>query len=529
MKAAALFLFGLIPSLALAQVSEPASASLEGQVVSAATGQPLRKATVQLIPYRQTSIQGGIAISDDAGKFKLENLTPGSYQISVSRTGYVPESAFRFGGRNWIIKINRGQHLSDLAIKLTPQGVIAGYVFDENGDPFRNSNVTLFREPGGAQRQWVQYDHVNSDMEGHFVFTGLAAGRYYVGATGQPQISSFPRPPSREPQENYVLTYYPSSLDSTGAVALDISPGGEFRSAEIRLRKARTFRVAGKILNAPTNLQELAVVLDSHDGKGGSARRFGRIRQGAFEFNNILPGSYVIRSTDPQIYDQKTGERQSLPLFCRFPVTVRDEDVNDVQIEFQPGMQVSGTVKVEGGGPLEAAPSIVFQPTDGYTTSRAIQIGENRGFELSNLAPDQYRLSVSQLSREMYVKSIRGGGQELSHSLLDLTKGEPGWIEVLLSTNAAEVLGTVRDDKGEPIPSAGVALWSRAERPSGYVNTDENGTFRFGNLPPGDYFIAASENGDLGNADVRASVEESATMLTLREGSHEAVDLTLKP
>src|SRR5690349_14798540 len=138
MKAAALFLFGLIPSLALAQVSEPASASLEGQVASATTGQPLRKATVQLIPYRQTSIQGGIAISDGAGKFKLENLTPGSYQISVSRTGYVPESAYRFGGRNWIIKIDRGQHLNDLAIKLTPQGVIAGYVFDESGDPFRN-------------------------------------------------------------------------------------------------------------------------------------------------------------------------------------------------------------------------------------------------------------------------------------------------------------------------------------------------------------------------------------------------------
>jgi hypothetical protein len=44
----ALFLLGLIPSLALAQVSDPAPAIVEGQVVSATTGQPLRKAKMNL-------------------------------------------------------------------------------------------------------------------------------------------------------------------------------------------------------------------------------------------------------------------------------------------------------------------------------------------------------------------------------------------------------------------------------------------------------------------------------------------------
>jgi hypothetical protein len=59
---------------------------------------------------------------------------------------------------------------------------------------------------------------------------------------------------NREPQENYVLTYYPDSLDAATAVALDILPGTEFRSAEIRMRKARTFRISGKVVNRPADL-----------------------------------------------------------------------------------------------------------------------------------------------------------------------------------------------------------------------------------------------------------------------------------
>jgi hypothetical protein len=412
-----------------------------------------------------------------------------------------------------------------------PQAVIGGYVFDEDGDPFRNSDVTLFRESRiGARTQLVRAGFVNSDMEGHFVFVGLAAGRYYVGASGQPQIFSPPLQPRREPQENYVLTYYPSSLDSAGAVAINLLPGGEFRSAEIRLRKARTYRISGKIVNPPANLPSVALSLLAADGNAEFPGPMTRFRQDTFEFNNVPPGSYLIRSTDPQIYDAKTGERRSLPLFCRFPVTVRDEDVSDLKLEFQPGVQVAGTVKVEGDAVLEPAPIIAFQVASGFASSRSMKIDANRAFELTNLAPDQYRLMVSQLPKGTYVKAIRAGGQVLPPGPIDLTGGDPGPIEILLSPNAAEVRGAVRDDKGEPIPSASVALWSKGDnRPPVFGNTDENGAFQLGSIPPGEYFLAASENGELNNPNVRASLEGTATTVTLREGSHETADITLRP
>jgi hypothetical protein len=121
---------------------------------------------VQLIPYRETSIQGGTAISDEAGKFRLESVLPGSYQIIVIRTGYVAEQARRLNGRSSALKLDARQRVSNLLIKLTPHGVIAGYVFDEDDDPFRNSDVTLFRETHmGTRTQLVRAGHASSDIK----------------------------------------------------------------------------------------------------------------------------------------------------------------------------------------------------------------------------------------------------------------------------------------------------------------------------------------------------------------------------
>jgi hypothetical protein len=59
-----LFLLSLIVPLSVAQVSDATPASVEGQVVSATTGQPIRRATVQLV--RSGQGVAGLALSDDA-------------------------------------------------------------------------------------------------------------------------------------------------------------------------------------------------------------------------------------------------------------------------------------------------------------------------------------------------------------------------------------------------------------------------------------------------------------------------------
>jgi protocatechuate 3,4-dioxygenase beta subunit len=533
----ALFLFGLIPfglvpSLALAQVSDPAPATIEGQVVSASTGQPLRKAKVELFhrgasPLDMDVISG---MSDDGGRFKLDNLAPGKYGLSGSRTGYVSES--RFNAKSETIQLGPGQRLGDILIKLTPQGIIAGFVLDEDGDPISPAAVVLYRDRGSrTQIRLTQAGSTYGDAEGHFVITGVTPGRYYVAAYQFQSRLQIQRTLNREPQENYVRTYYPDSLDAASAIALDVLPGTEFRSAEIRLRKARTFRISGKVVNAPRDLAPSTLLTLSLVRVGGSeidGPLSSPVRQDSFEFNNVLPGSYLTRGGGQGLLNERTGESRPLPLFCRFPVTVRDEDISGINIEFRPSTKVSGIVRVEDGRALDSMPSISLSRID-PNSSRSVRPDRDGTFELTNLGPDQYRVGTSQLPKEMYLKSIRVGGQDFSPSQLDLTEGDPGEIQILLSPKAADIRGTVWDEKGEPVPAVSVALWSKGDRPPVFGTSNERGAFEIGSLPPDDYYIAVQEQGDFAEPDLRPPSDALAHPVVLREGSHETVDLTLKP
>jgi carboxypeptidase family protein len=171
-------------------------------------------------------------------------------------------------------------------------------------------------------------------------------------------------------------------------------------------------------------------------------------------------------------------------------------------------------------------PSIMLSPIDG-SGMRSVRPDRDGTFELTNLGPDQYKVGTSQLPKEMYLKSIRAGGQEFSPSQLDLTQGDLGEIQILLSPKAADIRGTVRDEKGELVPSASVELWSKGDRPPVSIISDGNGMFAIGSLPPDDYYVAAQEQGDFGEPDLRPSSEALAHPLALHEGSHETVDLTL--
>jgi hypothetical protein len=213
-------------------------------------------------------------------------------------------------------------------------------------------------------------------------------------------------------------------------------------------------------------------------------------------------------------------------LFCRFPVTVRDEDISGISIELRPAIQISGIVRVEDGRALDSAPSINFSPIDG-NGMRTVRPDRDGTFELTNLGPDQYGIGTSQLPKEVYLKSIRVGGQVVSASLLDVMEGDPGEIQILLSPKGADIRGTVRDGKGEPVPAVSVVVWSKGDRPPVSGTSNENGTFEIGSLPPDDYYIAAQDRGDFSEPDLRPPSGALAHPVVLHEGSHETVDITL--
>src|SRR3974390_1410559 len=122
--------------------------SLGGVVLNSHTGEPVKRALVQLTRFGRTQLDapnedGGGAgplsrsvFTDSAGVFQFNALTPGHYVVTASK----PEFAFKRedGGA---LNLDLSASKTDVQFKLEPLGVITGTVTDQNGQPIRGVNV----------------------------------------------------------------------------------------------------------------------------------------------------------------------------------------------------------------------------------------------------------------------------------------------------------------------------------------------------------------------------------------------------
>src|ERR1700687_3866763 len=145
----------LIPltTLALAQTppAQPQDQGrIEGILVNQVNGQPLRKGTVALRvmvtgpqPAGASAPNSYSVTSDAEGKFVFEQVDPGRYSLMADRPGYIRATYRSSGGPS--INVGPGQVVKNIRFAITPQGVIAGRVVDEDGDPITEVRVSAMR------------------------------------------------------------------------------------------------------------------------------------------------------------------------------------------------------------------------------------------------------------------------------------------------------------------------------------------------------------------------------------------------
>ena len=144
------------------------------------------------------------------------------------------------------MKLEAGQEITGLVIKLTPQAIIFGKVVDEDGDPLPNFSLRAWRWArmyGGKQLQMIENQASMADGIRHrrpsrrqVLLSSAENGRNFgIELSG-----------SRKPTEYYLKTYFPSELDSDSAALVDVAPGSEVRGIEIHVRRGRVFEIRGK-------------------------------------------------------------------------------------------------------------------------------------------------------------------------------------------------------------------------------------------------------------------------------------------
>jgi hypothetical protein len=386
-----------------------------------------------------------------------------------------------------------------LVIKLTPAGLIAGHVVDDDGEPVAGLTVKAAHTIHINGKPIVLGNEGGfTDNEGYFLVSELPAGRYYLSAEPSrhnPQNSTS-RPGGPGVEEEFVHT--------DDLVPRDITPGIALRDVVIRIHKSATYRIRGRIANAPKD--NPGIVLTFLDGvpRANDPRATGH--DGEFEFAGIAPGSYFL------LIDS-AGE------YCRMPITVVDHNIDGLAVELAPGPNIDGTIKMEGEGHFEKPPALQLI---GNFRDTPVEAKEGGRFGWVNLAPKEYAL-IYRAPNDYYVKSILFNQQPVGRFTIDLTSGAGGKLDIVVAPNAPSLAITVEGGKPAQITLSSDSrfdIW----------NIDLNATATLNYLPPGEYQIQGWEKADtqiLNIPEFRARFD--ARKITLTEGQHENVEVKLIP
>jgi len=312
----------------------------------------------------------------------------------------------------------------------------------------------------------------------------VAPGKYYVSVTPMPvgQVFAVDRSASAGPEEDYVPTYYPGTVDPSAASHLDVPAGGQLSGIDLVLSKGRTVHVKGHSSHGLSGRQNVSIFLTPRNPGAmmGPTRNIQIDAAGNFDIRNVTPGQYTLTAG----LNEGGTSRQA-----RVPVDVGGTNVEGLNIVIGPGITVKGHLRAEGDSATVDLSNVrvSLQPRESGGI-RFGPMGQGKAnadglFEISNAAPDRYNLFVSGLPLGAYVKAIRSDQVNVLASGLDMTGGaSPAEMEIVISPKAAAVTGVAQNpNTGSPTPWAMVVLipqdQQRKEQATYYkfINSDQTG------------------------------------------------------
>jgi protocatechuate 3,4-dioxygenase beta subunit len=536
------------PSTTPSPTTDPKDlASIAGRTLNAA-GQPIRKTSLTLRPANaqpgQTPVQSYTATSDAEGKFSFEGIEPGRYQLWAEHAGYLRQAYGnkRSNFQGAMLTLTAGQHLTGLNFELTRQATIYGKVLDEDGDPVVRVQVRLMRRGyRDGKRNFIWVGQQMTDNDGEFKFKAIGPGRYYLSAkrANMAAFNEITRPAAGQagkPEEDFVLTYYPSVTDVSAAAPIDVIAGRDVPGIDIELRKAQVFRVRGKVSGAlSSSPQRMQVTLLSREedmlGVFVSGVPIGK--DGSFEFAGVQPGPYTLVAASPEgVYR----------VIARQPLDVGNGNVENVALEVQPLLELQGSVKVEG--PQNQDPTqkpaqtpnfqVFLMPSELFPMAQPhATVGADGSFTLSNLTPAKYTVQATGNPDGTFLKSVRFGGTDVLTESLDLSHGAAGTLTIVFQAGAAELTGIAQNDQGQPAPGSIGTLVPDPLQPqqrSLYhsMTADQNGRFTLKNLAPGKYRLYSWDDIEAGawmDPEFMKPHESKGTPVTLAENDHQQVNV----
>lgn len=401
---------------------------VSGIVVDQTTGAPLGGAQVtialrdQVGPGAGTRPGATAVLTGAEGKYKFENLAPGDYVVQARLSGY-------FSGPGVLLTIEEGERLEAQPLRLTPPSVVSGVVLDEEGKPAPGVQVQLLaRRVSRGEVFYAGWGGTATDGQGRFRIAAPQSGPVVLSARPFVPLES-----TRSPGQMHITTYYPNTMDPAAAEMIEIKPGAPVAGLELKLRSSKVFAIRGRVLDADGKpLANTSVSVRPKSGDFGAVAP--GVRQAGtegFEVLQVPPGEYAIVAHHFDSQQQRAAMRT---------VTIRDADVEGLELRMARGVRVTGFVDVPlppmaAGGPTDIVPvegmdhrqslRLFLTPAanDGAGRSYTIETREDGSFTLNDVQPGRYEVSGFQYGT--YLASVRLGEEERLGRDIEVAEGMP--------------------------------------------------------------------------------------------------------
>ena len=503
----ALLLVALVCVGARARAQTAAPASVAGRVTEGERG--VGGVSVLIMPADPSTRFRTIARgrTDAEGRYRISNVQPGRYQISLFAPLYVVQDA----ADNWPpgkpLNLSAGEEVADIDFRVERGGVITGRVTDADGNPVIAEQVVLTSADKDKPFNWRGFTDPRAlltDDRGVYRLYGLPPGRYRVSVGASEEGGSF----GFGRRKVYRRTFYPDATEEADARVVELAPGGEATDVDITVGRAlKTYRASGRFVMADTNEPvpnvPVGYGLVAPDGRristygGGGAVSNAR---GEFQTDGLAPGHYAVFAftrEDSEFYSDAAV------------FDIKDSEVQGLVVRLRRGVSVSGVVRLEGVNDRATAARLLsglrlyaFVERNAQTLApdygRAITVGADGNFRIGGLRAGKLRFSLADpRAGALTLTRVEVNGANASGGI-DLADGaQLAGVRLVLAYGSGVVRGQVNYANGTPPAGARVIAFARRvlavndDAGGRTVEVDSRGRFILEGLAAGEYEVRA--------------------------------------
>ncbi len=511
------------PVTAAAQSAE--RYTLRGQVIDGETGKPLPDIQVVISQYPSWQVAAEPVTSGPDGRVVFYGLEAGLYTADTWLDGELIHYREMPSGTVGATRVGPDFRNAEFTFRVARHPSIGGIVRDEFGDPVPHVNVVAFRS------QWIDGRLVRAvqaqtatDDRGRYRIPVLAPGAYLVCAeVANPYENDWFR--SLAPEAASTVDF--EAPDAPRFYRRSCYPGeppasfkidwGQDMPVDLKLSATPGIKVQGRVTNLNGSSAALVPVAEDETvfPAGIPVQP-----DGAFEFNVLEPGPYILRIEQERLVALQT-------------IVVDKSPLTGLQLNLRPSAAVS--VFIQSDAILQPdSVSIGLRETSSRRSAALwAQPGGDGSLRFPAVDPGTYWL-LTRTTAPFCVASATFGGRAVLHDTLTVSSGDSARLDVVLSAQCARIDGQViMPEHSAAFPVVLVMMSGTAESPGDVLKVDsgEDGSFSVTELPPGRYALWAWSQEDVGFPGPASLVEVAnrASIVEVGKERHAVVQVKMLP